>query len=157
MINGLYVVLINGVPQIKHKDAIDVSTPHALADLVAAVCSETEADTKVAAEATARTAAIATHAGLPNVHHSPFTSGTFTGDNASNRAIPHGLGVTPKMVLIAELSGVHLGFISGTKNVYVYGDADETVTVWNTTNFYVTKGTVFFNSSGIVYNWVAFP
>ncbi len=60
MINGLYVVLINGIPKIKHKDAIDVSTPHALADLVAAVCSETEADTK-----------IGNHAGVPDAHHTP--------------------------------------------------------------------------------------
>lgn len=36
----------------------------ALAQLVAGVCSEAEADTKVAAEATARGAAIATHAAL---------------------------------------------------------------------------------------------
>ncbi|GAJ14231.1 unnamed protein product [marine sediment metagenome] len=49
MINGLYSVLINGVPKIKHKDAIDVSTPHELADLVNAVCSETDASTIAAA------------------------------------------------------------------------------------------------------------
>ncbi len=50
MINGLYAVLINGVPKIKHKDAIDVSTPHVLADLETAVCSETEAVAKVTFE-----------------------------------------------------------------------------------------------------------
>ncbi len=47
-------LLIKGVTT--HAALTDVSTPHELADLVAAVCSETEADTKVSAEATARAA-----------------------------------------------------------------------------------------------------
>ena len=55
----------------KHAELTDVSTPHVLADLESAVCSETEADGKVSAEATARNAAIAAHAALSNVHHTP--------------------------------------------------------------------------------------
>ena len=70
MINGLYSALINGIPKIKHKDAIDVSTPHSLADLVAAVCSETEADGK-----------ITTHKGDASAHHIKTTvvTGNYTG------------------------------------------------------------------------------
>jgi len=56
------------IPSRLHSLLTDVSTPHTLAELVAAVCSETEADTIAAA-------LIATHAGLPNVHHTPTSPG----------------------------------------------------------------------------------
>lgn len=61
----------------------------ALAQLVAAVCSETEADTKVAAEATARNAAIATHAELPTVHQdAPALILTHKGDAIAHQNAP---------------------------------------------------------------------
>ena len=54
-------LLIKGVT--KHAQLTDVSTPHTLADLVAAVCSETELAT-----------AIATHAAVAAAHHAKYTN-----------------------------------------------------------------------------------
>lgn len=86
-------LLIKGVT--KHSELTDVSTPHALADLVAAVCSEAEADGK-----------ITTHKGDASAHHtktskaSEITSERFPmvrmPDMALNRImVGQGAGVSP--------------------------------------------------------------
>ncbi len=130
----------------KHSELTDVSTPHVLADLVDEVCSESEADTRVAAEATARNAAIGTHAGVSDAHHAPvkLATGGYAGDGNNNHAIAHGLGVTPKIVII-------IGVTNGDPAIAVINNQAATlVSVWladgvdlfsvtamNSTNFYV--------------------
>ncbi|GAI34200.1 unnamed protein product, partial [marine sediment metagenome] len=64
-------LLIKGVT--KHSELTDVSTPHALADLVAAVCSEAEADGK-----------ITTHKGDASAHHSNLADITFVIDGGGS-------------------------------------------------------------------------
>lgn len=123
----------------KHSQLSDVSTPHVLADLEGAVCSETEADTIAAALIAAK-----------------ITSGTFVGDNADNRAIAHGLGVTPKLVLIAQVVGNDVGYALGAKNQNLYDDTVQAVTPCDTTNFYVSQTIITFNQSGRTIHWVAF-
>lgn len=111
----------------------------------ATVCSETEADGK-----------ITTHGEDVDAHHAPFTTGSYVGDNSDNRAIPHGLGVIPKLVLILG-STYRAGMLDNTMLLNVYSDANEAVTAWDTTNFYVSQTTVYMNVSEISYHWIAFP
>ncbi|MBA7563069.1 hypothetical protein ES708_04722 [subsurface metagenome] len=139
----------------------------ALAQLVAAVCSESEADTRVAAEATARNAAIATHAGVSDAHHTPvkMATGGYAGDESANKAIAHGLGVTPKLVII-------IGVTSGDTAIAVINNqATDLISSWlqqgvdffpvaamNSTNFYVGSGIDYrwsMNGVGKDYKWWA--
>lgn len=94
-----------------------------------------------------------------------ITSGTYAGDGSANKAIPHGLGVTPKMVMIQIDSTVaHSGWIiaSGHLIGFVGAASQEikivAVTPWTTTNFYVGDGTNLWslNNNGNNYNWIAF-
>ncbi|GAI14483.1 unnamed protein product, partial [marine sediment metagenome] len=95
------------------------------------VCSETEADDKIAAK---------------------VSSGSYEGDDADNRAIAHGLGVVPKVVLIIRVGHSNSGFVTSTTNINTYNDVVEVVTNWDTTNFYVSNTTVNFNGMGVTYN-----
>jgi hypothetical protein len=104
---------------------------------------------------------------------SVLSSGTYTGNNTQNRAIPHGLGVTPRLVLIYTAS-------TGSNTVYEYkiysgcdyiyyayytaGGANPwlgatySTTTKDSTNFYVGKSASYdysANRSGTVYYWVA--
>ena len=65
----------------KHADLSDVSTPHVLADLEAAVCSEGEADSK-----------IATHRGDASAHHTKTTSFADITDRAGATKLNWGTG-----------------------------------------------------------------
>lgn len=94
------------------------------------------------------------------------TTGTYTGDGTTNRAIAHGLGVVPKIVIIWNLTGEQLHLIMSN---YVYydslgwcaylsatSDGVFGMTVSNTTNFYVTGNTTnYSNQTDSVYYWVA--
>lgn len=104
---------------------------------------------------------IAIHAAIANVHHVPPTpanvkTGTYTGNNGDNRAIPHNLGVTPKAVLIICTGDTHVGTIGNTKAVNLRYDVEATVTGWTSTNFYVSKTAINLNNTGLSYNFVAF-
>lgn len=97
------------------------------------------------------------------------STGTYTGTDAANRSIPHGLGQVPSIVLILEtFAGANLGdykFSIGkgmTKLLMSLGGANSslTVTTPDATNFYVGSATSYTNSanaSGITYMWVAIP
>ena len=109
-------------------------------------------------------AAIATHAALATVHQTPpkITQGTYTGDSSANKAIPHGLGVTPKLIIITDEGGFM--FISFAATYFYYSMAAGTsgdspaVTAPNTTNFYVGNAGSYdqsANSTGRAYRWAA--
>ncbi len=87
-----------------------------------------------------------------------LSTGTYTGDNSANRAIPHGLGLTPKIVFVirdeAAGDGSYRGFIINTLECDVASGV-YTVTAMNSTNFYVSIATVNFNGNTIPYRWVA--
>ena len=90
------------------------------------------------------------------------TSGSYTGDDTADRAIAHGLGVTPKAVFIYGDSatapwfrlilGSSLAYLSETvKGIY-------TVTVWDVTNFHVGNAASYLqsaNQSPTSYRWIA--
>lgn len=91
------------------------------------------------------------------------TSGQYTGNSTADRAIPHGLGVAPKLVIISCTGlpgnihwlnvGTYLNFLSAT------GDEGYTVAEWDATNFYVGDAGDYTKSGNWdtkTYNWVAF-
>ena len=126
----------------------------------------------VGASTLASVANIATHAALTTGVHGVSTAtvagrttGNYTGDDSANRAIAHGLGVVPSLVVIFETAG------SGRYNLLVRGRANilglyhagavasYAITAANTTNFYVGNAASYVNSgnnNGNTYYWVAF-
>ncbi|GAH90325.1 unnamed protein product [marine sediment metagenome] len=89
------------------------------------------------------------------------TSGSYVGNDTTSRAIPHGLGVTPKLVLIHTTSRVNwFRIIDGIGKIFEMSTEawTATVTAMDDTNFYVGKSIDFIksaNGSGITHNWVA--
>jgi hypothetical protein len=91
-----------------------------------------------------------------------INKGSYTGDNTTNRAIPHGLGNTPKIIFI---TGTHIDL--GTLRIdasegYVRSIEDASthrldVTDPDTTNFYVGNPSDYGHSAngGFTYYWVA--
>ncbi|MBA7676743.1 hypothetical protein ES703_84987 [subsurface metagenome] len=88
-------------------------------------------------------------------------TGTYTGDDTVNRAIPHGLSKTPKLVLIIVDSarGVIIG---GEARLHSIDAANQhhVVTAPDSTNFYVGNATSYVQScntagGGYTYRWVA--
>jgi len=96
-------------------------------------------------------------------------SGTYTGDNSVNRAIPHGLPRTPRGVIIAAVDVVQPaiarpGFLitdTVAKAIQLKGDVASTalaVTAMDSTNFYVGNATGYSTSANVSdynYFWVA--
>ncbi|GAI91044.1 unnamed protein product [marine sediment metagenome] len=124
------IKLIDGVPvQATTIDGIDAD----------AVCSETEIDDKIAAALLLK-----------------INTGTWVGDNAGNKAIAHGLGVIPKLVLISSITSGSMGWVHGTINRNTFQDSYANVANWDATNFYVSKITCNMNLPGITYHFVAF-
>lgn len=88
-----------------------------------------------------------------------ISSGSYAGNNTVNRAIPHGLGVIPKVVFIVNqpsalnaINHLALGFIwsSSSNNLAVTGS--------DATNFYVGNATSYPNSGNATtrtYDWIA--
>lgn len=101
---------------------------------------------------------------LNNPPFSPLqtSSGSYAGNDTANRAIPHGLPATPKVILIGiALNSEPRKFI--IKGV-LGGIIDESlsqinpVTIPNATDFYVGNAvnyTASANAVGINYTWVA--
>ena len=88
-----------------------------------------------------------------------ITSGQYTGNDTANRAIAHGLGVAPKLVLIMGVTGSPWFRILNIQAYISYDhSAVHAVTAPNATNFYVGNATSYANSANanaIVYDWVA--
>ena len=91
-----------------------------------------------------------------------ISSGFYTGNSTDNRAIAHGLGVTPKIVFLnANAYGYFFRILDGLAAVCYVGDTqagDKSVTAMNATNFYVGFLSSYVQSanySGAGYYWVA--
>lgn len=112
---------------------------------------------------------IAAHNSLTtNVHGVDNTSllatistGTYTGDNTVNRAIPHGLGVKPKIVSIVVIGhGTYFKIIKDTE-INALDHVTSTVnavTAKNSTNFYVGNAGSYpysANATTYTYYWTA--
>lgn len=89
------------------------------------------------------------------------SSGSYTGNDTVNRAIPHGLGRTPTMVRMRKTAGgawfdtIRSGYIGWFNHL---GSGSVTVTAADATNFYIGNASSYYNSandSGIVHYWVA--
>lgn len=85
-------------------------------------------------------------------------SGSYTGNNTANRAIAHGMGKAPVLVLFrigyATLRIGEPGYIDYAPAVSVLA-----VTTWDSTNFYVGNASYYdrsANATGSTYFWVAF-
>lgn len=87
--------------------------------------------------------------------------GTYTGDDSVNRAIPHGLTVTPKIVLIHCNAVAQFRIAIGEAKVLHASAAsfdESAVTAMDSTNFYVGKATSYpksANENTRDYYWVA--
>jgi len=89
-----------------------------------------------------------------------ITSETYTGSSAANRAIPHGLGSTPKLVVIQDITSYRMFFVTPARikafldtSVEIYA-----VTAMDATNFYVGNATSYTNSANVntsEYTWFA--
>jgi hypothetical protein len=92
------------------------------------------------------------------------STGTYTGTDAANRAIAHGLGIKPKLVLISArtlIDGCSLKIIEDGRIEYLNAatDISYAVTAFSTNNFYVGNAASWpqsGNGAGVTYNWVAF-
>ena len=112
-------------------------------------------------------AAIAAHTAISDAHHVPTpsasASGTYTGNDAVNRAIPHGLGTTPKVVLI-HVANMEFQYYLGRVSAFIkfmqsgISSGDIAVTAIDDTNFYVGNATNYENSANKTtkdYYWTA--
>lgn len=89
-----------------------------------------------------------------------ITSGNYTGNNTVNRAIPHGLGVTPKLIVAYRTGGGQYDMIKMDVIGYHSNAVDENhaVTIADSTNFYVGNAADYsesMNNSTHTYYWVA--
>ena len=90
------------------------------------------------------------------------SSGTYTGNGTDNRGIPHGLGKTPKLVIINRNNGQYFNRIFSQLGAIYYVSASytgyKTVTIMDATNFYVGNSLNYeqsANDTDDVYYWVA--
>jgi len=94
----------------------------------------------------------------------PYRTGTYAGNDAVNRAIPHGLGRVPKLVIVASLdaaSGVNMSGFTYTDAALhnIAAGINYAVTAPTSTNFYVGNVANLPNSmnvSTVNYTWIAF-
>ena len=91
------------------------------------------------------------------------TAGSYIGDGTVNRAIPHGLGVIPKLILITGTGPSAYTYREHTGEALVFYDTAAkgriAVTAPGAANFYVGNAISYPNSandSGTGYAWVAF-
>lgn len=103
----------------------------------------------------------------PAEGYAKASQGNYTGDNTTNRAIPHGLGVTPKFVIFDSSTydwwrGLQCArgqnAVGGNTSAAPSPAMDTTVTAMDSTNFYVGDGVnhlAAHNASGVVYYWMA--
>jgi len=94
-----------------------------------------------------------------HTQYSKITSGTYAGNDTVNRAIPHSLGRTPKIVMINEQGGTYGStIITGCAFISNNLAGGRAVTDPDGTNFYVGNATSYpesSNGSGRTYRWVA--
>ena len=87
------------------------------------------------------------------------TAGSYVGNATANRAIPHGLGVTPKIILLCKAADLRgFGIFGAQGHIIQFSAASHNVTIPNATNFYVGNVDSYLtsaNESDITYYWVA--
>lgn len=89
-------------------------------------------------------------------------SGSYAGDNTANRAVAHGLGIAPKLVIGGNSSDATQWQIINSGRLDILTDtlnATYAVTAADATNFYVGNAASYPNSQnavGSTYYWVAF-
>lgn len=86
-----------------------------------------------------------------------ITLGSYAGDNSVDRAIPHGLGITPKVIFITSGAFMFAEMYYLSK-IYMLVAAFHVITIPNATNFYVGNAASYFqsaNATGTTYYWVA--
>lgn len=88
------------------------------------------------------------------------SQGSYAGDGSQNRAIPHGLGFAPKLVVIIHSDTARMyGNIAGgvARCMNYQGEEAYTPTAADATNFYVGNAVVFrLNEAAVgAYKWVA--
>jgi hypothetical protein len=85
-------------------------------------------------------------------------TGTYTGNDTVNRAIPHGLGRTPCRVFFAQIGQNLMWDLNATGQINLVGLATLAVTAFDATNFYVGNAAGYGNSAnaaGNDYRWTA--
>lgn len=92
--------------------------------------------------------------------YAKITEGTYTGDGTQNRAIPHGLGIVPGVVIIGKVTAPYsVGFIVSNLGTHcMIADAGATTgytqTAPDNVNFYVGGvGGAGLNVNLAVYHW----
>lgn len=90
------------------------------------------------------------------------TTGSYTGNSSANRAIPHGLGRAPMMILLTTTVGAYTFLIMGasTNDIHCLTPTSGTraVTAVDATNFYVGNSDSYVESANLnvsLYDWVA--
>ncbi len=138
------------------------------AEIPAAIARDAEVTTEITTHAAIATAhqdapaLIATHTSDVDAH-ARVATGSYTGDDTVGRAIAHGLGIVPRVVLIFSQSGNYVwgairGEIGGVFYNYDTADGIQTTTDSDATNFYVGNATEYelsMNKDTYVYRWVA--
>jgi len=91
-----------------------------------------------------------------------IASGSYVGDDSVNKAIPHTLGVIPKLVILNQAGSGPMYFIVGGQGFIVIASGATVdslaVTAPSDTNIYVGNAgsyTHSANSNGVTYYWVA--
>lgn len=87
------------------------------------------------------------------------TEGLYSGDGVNNRAMAHGLGAKPQLMIIMSTSTgeVYHGYCPAASRWVTLGGATDTVAGRTTTNFYLPSGdiNVQLNTTNRVYKWIA--
>lgn len=87
-----------------------------------------------------------------------MTTGSYTGNDTANRAIPHGLGRRPAVVIITQ--PLYMAFMCASlEPSLIVSAVSSAVTDPDATNFYVGNAANYANSANEgtrVYHWVAF-
>jgi len=99
----------------------------------------------------------------PSIPPVVATSGTYTGNNTANRAIPHGLARVPNLVLLTDRGNGYMWRIQGIQPTIIHfhtaGAMSQAsaVTAMNQTNFYVGNAADYNNSANSILdiNWSA--
>ena len=87
-------------------------------------------------------------------------TGTYTGDASGGRAIPHGLGIAPKLVFICTTNTDAMLWrqLAGIDKLFSVSDSATgkiAVTTMDSTNFYLGSDHPGANYTAFVYYWVA--
>lgn len=85
------------------------------------------------------------------------TTGTYTGNASADRAIPHSLGKTPKLVFVRNGDEVNFIFASAAVKYIPNGNA-YVVAAMTSTNFYVGDAASYAetaNANAQAYTWIA--